>query len=155
MAVLIGETRGHLGQSALLAEAFGIEAGDAPPVDLAAERKHGEFIRANRKALARVHATCRTAGWRWRRSRWPKAAGLGVVLTAGDIATLFGEDQARYLVACGPAQGAKLIARAAEAGVPAARVGKFGGTVVRFAADEAPLKALSASYRGAFARAVE
>jgi phosphoribosylformylglycinamidine (FGAM) synthase-like enzyme len=36
MAVLIGETTfGHLGQSALLAEAFGIEGGDAPPVDLA------------------------------------------------------------------------------------------------------------------------
>ena len=36
------------------------------------------------------------------------------MLTAGDIATLYGEDQARYLVACGPAQGAKLLARAAE-----------------------------------------
>ena len=37
---------------------------------------------------------------------------------------------------------------------PTLRVGRFGGPVVRFGADEAPLKALSASYRGAFARAV-
>ena len=44
--------------------------------------------------------------------------------------------------------------RAAEAGVPAVRVGRFGGAVVRFGSDEAPLKALSATYRGAFARAV-
>ena len=49
LALVIGETRGHLAQSALAAEAFGIEAGDAPPVDLAAERKHGEFIRAHGK----------------------------------------------------------------------------------------------------------
>ena len=42
--ILIGETSGHLGQSALLAEAFGREDGDAPAVDLPAERRHGEFI---------------------------------------------------------------------------------------------------------------
>ncbi len=53
------------------------------------------------------------------------------------------------------AEATKLLARAAEAGVPAARVGTFGGSVVRFGGDEAPLSALSASYRGAFARAVE
>jgi phosphoribosylformylglycinamidine synthase len=77
-----------------------------------------------------------------------------LVLTTGDIPALYGEDQARYLVACGPSQAGKLLARAAEAGVPAARVGRFGGAVVRFGVEEAPLKALSASYRSAFARAV-
>ena len=153
VAVLIGETRGHLGQSALLAEAFGMEEGDAPPVDLAAERKHGEFIRANHKAL-RACSDLSDGGLALAAFEMAEGARLGVVLEAGDIPTLFGEDQARYLVACGSAQAGKLIARAAEAGVPASRVGKFGGSVVRFAKDEAPLKALSASYRGAFARAV-
>ena len=153
VVVLIGETRGHLGQSALLAEAFGIEDGDAPPVDLAAERRHGEFIRANHRAL-RACSDLSDGGLALAAFEMAEAAGLGVVLEAGDIATLFGEDQARYLVACGPSQAGKLLARAAEAGVPAARVGKFGGKVVRFGTDEAPLKALSASYRGAFARAV-
>ena len=153
VAVLIGETRGHLGQSALLAEAFGMEEGDAPPVDLAAERKHGEFIRANHKAL-RACSDLSDGGLAMAAFEMAEGARLGVVLEAGDIPTLFGEDQARYLVACGSAQAGKLIARAAEAGVPASRVGKFGGSVVRFAKDEAPLKALSASYRGAFARAV-
>ncbi len=153
VAVLIGATSGHLGQSALLAEAFGIEAGDAPPVDLAAERRHGDFIRANHRAL-RACSDLSDGGLALAAFEMAEGAGLGLILDAGDIATLFGEDQARYLVALRPAPAAKLIARAAESGIPASRVGRFGGAVVRFGGDEAPLKALSASYRGAFARAV-
>ena len=153
VAVLIGVTQGHLGQSALLAEAFGIEAGDAPAVDLAAERRHGEFILANRRAL-RACSDLSDGGLALAAFEMAEGAGLGVVLVAGDIPTLYGEDQARYLVACGPAQAGKLLARAAEAGIPAARVGKFGGSVVRFGADAAKMSALSASYRSAFARAV-
>jgi phosphoribosylformylglycinamidine (FGAM) synthase-like enzyme len=45
--LLVGETRGHLGQSALLYEVFNREDGDAPHVDLAAERRNGDFIREN------------------------------------------------------------------------------------------------------------
>ena len=153
VAVLIGATLGHLGQSALLAEAFGMEAGDAPPVDLATERRHGDFILANAAGL-QACTDLSDGGLALAAFEMAEAAGLGLVLTAGDIPTLFGEDQARYLVALSPARAAKLLARAAEAGVPAARVGRFGGAVVRFGSDEAPLKALSATYRGAFARAV-
>ncbi len=43
--VLIGETRGHLGQSAVLKEVFGLERGAVPPVDLAGELRAGEFVR--------------------------------------------------------------------------------------------------------------
>lgn len=154
VAVLIGATAGHLGQSALLAEAFGIEAGDAPPVDLVAERLHGAFVRANRR-LIHACSDLSDGGLALAAFEMAEGAGLGLVLTAGDTPTLFGEDQARYLVACSAGQAGKLLAHAAEVGVPAARVGKFGGSVVRFGADEAPMKALSASYRGAFARAVE
>ncbi len=153
VAVLIGTTHGHLGQSALLAEAFDMETGDAPPVDLVAERKHGDFILTNRRAL-RACADLSDGGLALAAFEMAEAAGLGIVLTAADLPTLYGEDQARYLLACGPTQAAKLLARAAEAGIPAARVGRFGGPVVRFGTDEAPLKALSASYRSAFARAV-
>ena len=35
------------------------------------------------------------------------------------------------------------------------RVGRFGGNLVRFGAETAPLADLSASYRAAFAKAVE
>ena len=153
VAVLVGTTQGHLGQSALLAEAFGIEAGDAPPVDLEAERRHGDFILANAASL-QACADLSDGGLALAAFEMAEGAGLGVVLTAGDTSTLYGEDQARYLLAMSPGRAAKLLARAAEAGVPAARVGRFGGAVVRFGAEEAPLKALSASYRSAFARAV-
>ena len=48
--VLIGETRGHLGASAYLTVVEGREAGPPPPVDLEAERRHGDFIRSQIEA---------------------------------------------------------------------------------------------------------
>ncbi len=153
VAVLIGATLGHLGQSALLAEAFGLEAGDAPPVDLAAEKAHGQFIRANGRAF---HACTDLSdgGLALAAFEMADAAGIGLKLAAGDTATLFGEDQARYLVALTPFKASKLLAHAAEQGVPAARVGSFGGSLVKLGAESAPLAELSALYRGAFAKAV-
>src|SRR6202012_2858455 len=43
--MLIGETKGHLGQSIYLREIEGKEEGAAPPVDLAKERKIGDVVR--------------------------------------------------------------------------------------------------------------
>ena len=43
--LLIGETKGHLGQSLYLREIEGREDGAAPPVDLAAEKRNGDFVR--------------------------------------------------------------------------------------------------------------
>ena len=45
VVILIGETKGHLGQSIYLREIEGREEGGAPPVDLAAEKKNGDFVR--------------------------------------------------------------------------------------------------------------
>ncbi|SEM81277.1 phosphoribosylformylglycinamidine synthase subunit II [Gemmobacter aquatilis] len=154
IALLIGETFGHLGQSALLAEAFGIEAGDAPHVDLAAEKRNGDFLRANRKAL-RAATDLADGGLALAAFEMAEAAGLGLNLDAGDIPTLFGEDQARYLVACSAEGAAALEAAALATDVPVLRVGRFGGTSVSFGSASAPLADLSALYRGAFAAAVE
>ncbi len=44
--ILIGETRGHLGCSLYLREIEGRRAGPPPPVDLAAERRNGDLVRA-------------------------------------------------------------------------------------------------------------
>ncbi|OHC45052.1 MAG: phosphoribosylformylglycinamidine synthase II [Rhodobacteraceae bacterium GWE1_64_9] len=154
LAVVIGETRGHLGQSALLAEAFGIEAGDAPFVDLAAEKAHGDFIRANRKAFAAC-TDLGDGGLALAAFEMAEGAGLGLTLETAEIATLFGEDQARYLVAVAPAALDALQAAAQAAGVPLAIMGQFGGDAVRMGSDAAALADLSALYRGAFAAAVE
>jgi phosphoribosylformylglycinamidine synthase len=153
LAVLVGETKGHMGQSALLAEAFGIEAGDAPPVDLEAERRHGEFIRANRR-LIRACTDLGDGGLALAAFEMAEGAGLGVTLEAGDTPALFGEDQARYLVAA-PAEDAEaLVAAGKAAGVPVAVVGRFGGPLVDFGGDSAPLTDLSRLYRTAFAATV-
>jgi phosphoribosylformylglycinamidine synthase len=153
LAVLIGAGAGHLGQSALLAEMFGREEGDAPFVDLAAERRNGEFVLANR-ALLRAATDLSDGGLALAAFEMAEGAGLGVVLDADGTGALFGEDQARYLVACTADQAKALRAAGLAAGVPVAAVGRFGGAVVRLGAASAPLAGLSALYRRAFADAL-
>ncbi|MGB8812112.1 MAG: phosphoribosylformylglycinamidine synthase subunit PurL [Paracoccaceae bacterium] len=153
VAVLIGETKGHLGQSALLAEAFGIEAGDAPPVDLVAERRNGEFLRANRK-LVRGATDLSDGGLGLAAFEMAEGAGIGVTLDASETAQLFGEDQARYLVCCTKKDAQSLVNAAVSADVPVRIVGSFGGKQVVFGADKADLSDLSALFRSAFAAAV-
>jgi phosphoribosylformylglycinamidine synthase len=153
LAVVVGETHGHLGQSALLAEAFGIEAGDAPAVDLAAEKRHGDFIRAQAKTFAAC-TDLGDGGLALAAFEMAEGAGLGVSLTSAEIATLFGEDQARYLVAVPASRLPALQAAAQAACVPLAQVGQFGGTTVTLGTDTAPLAELAALYRSAFAKAV-
>ena len=83
-----------------------------------------------------------------------EAAGVGVVLDTDDTATLFGEDQGRYLVACGFDRAEALMTAAAQAGVQVASVGRFTGAAVRAGSSEAPLDDLTALYRSAFADSV-
>ncbi|MCX8507554.1 MAG: phosphoribosylformylglycinamidine synthase subunit PurL, partial [Rhodobacteraceae bacterium] len=149
VAVLIGETTGHLGQSALLYEAFGREDGDAPHVDLALERKNGDFLRANRKGI-KAATDLADGGLALAAFEMAEAAGLGLTLDSGDTTTLFGEDQARYLVACSATQADSLLVAARAAGVAARLVGWFGGADVTFGASKAPLDELSGLYRKAF-----
>ncbi|KPQ08571.1 MAG: phosphoribosylformylglycinamidine synthase subunit PurL [Rhodobacteraceae bacterium HLUCCA12] len=152
-ALVIGETRGHLGQSALLAEVFNREEGDAPPVDLDAERRNGTFLRDNR-ALINAATDLSDGGLALAAFEMAEAAGIGVTLDSNDTPTLFGEDQARYLVACGFDQAEALMVAAGRAGVPVQTVGRFGGAAVRMGDSEAALSALSALYRGAFVQAL-
>ena len=72
--LLIGETKGHLGQSLYLREIEGREEGAAPPVDLAAEKKNGDFVRRLIEQGAPIRCTIfptaelwsRSPKWRWR-----------------------------------------------------------------------------------------
>lgn len=153
LALVIGETHGHLGQSALLAEAFNREDGDAPHVDLAAEKANGEFLRANGK-LVSAATDLADGGLALAAFEMAEAAGIGVVLDSGDTPTLFGEDQARYLVACPFDAAEALMVAAGHAGVHVETVGRFGGNAIKFGAAEAPLSDLAETFRGAFAEAV-
>ncbi len=150
VALLIGETHGHLGQSALLAEVFGRVEGDAPHVDLEAEKRNGDFIRANH-ALIRACTDLSDGGLALAAFEMAEAAGVGVHLDSADTAMLFGEDQARYLVACNFDQAEALMSEAGRAGVPISSVGKFTGDQVRIGASEASLDGLSQMFRTSFA----
>jgi phosphoribosylformylglycinamidine synthase II len=149
VALVLGDSMGHLGQSALLAVVFGRTEGDAPPVDLDAERAHGDFIRANREMI-KACTDLSDGGLALAAFELAEAAGVGVALDAADTPTLFGEDQARYLIACNFDQAEALMSAAAEAGLTLTAVGKFGGSDVSFGALSAPLADLSATYRQTF-----
>ncbi len=153
LALVIGESAGHLAQSALLAEACGIEAGDAPPVDLEMERRNGTFLRDN-FVLVKAATDLSDGGLALAAFEMAEAAGLGVSLDATDLPSLFGEDQARYLIACSFDQAEALMVEAGSAGVSLAVVGRFGGEKVAFGDETALLEELSALYRGAFAKAI-
>ncbi len=149
--VLLGETRGHLGQSALLAELFGRAEGDAPPVDLEAERRAGEFLReAAAGGLVRAAHDLSDGGLALAAAEMALAGRVGLSLEGGDTGWFFGEDQARYLVATRDAAG--LVAAADAAGVPARIVGSVGGAAVRLGAAEVALDRLREAHEGTLAR---
>ena len=153
IALLVGETQGHLGQSALLAEKFGREDGDAPKVDLAAEKRNGDFIRANRE-LIKACTDLSDGGLALAAFEMAEEGGVGVQIDTDATADLFGEDQARYLVACNFDQAEALLMAAGEAGVTIAMVGRFTGETVKFGSVEAPLAELADIYRSSFAASV-
>jgi phosphoribosylformylglycinamidine synthase subunit PurL len=127
---LIGVTHGELGASMYLREILGREDGAPPPVDLVAERRNGDFVRGLIASglVGAVHdlsdgGLCAAA------AEMALASNVGVTLNATSETHahpyLFGEDQARYLVAT-PDPDA-LIAAAHAAGVPISLAGKVGG----------------------------
>jgi phosphoribosylformylglycinamidine synthase len=129
--VLIGSTKGWLGQSLWLREIAHREDGAPPPVDLAAERAAGDFVRM--QILAGTVRACHDVsdgGLLVAVAEMAMAGRVGVRLSAGpreipSHAFWYGEDQGRYVLAVPDSAG---MLRAAEAaGVPAMRLGTSGG----------------------------
>jgi phosphoribosylformylglycinamidine synthase subunit PurL len=97
---LLGGLPGHLGQSIWLRECRHAEAGPPPPVDLAAERANGEWVRAAIGAgtVTAVHDLA-DGGLLVALAEMALAGGIGAVLQQPlNTAQAFGEDQARYLL---------------------------------------------------------
>ena len=132
--ILVGETGGHLGASLYLREIEGREAGPPPLVDLAAERRNGDFVRAEIRAgrIAACHDVS-DGGVLVAITEMAMAGGRGAALDPlpPDLprhAYLFGEDQARYVVET--ADPGAVLAAAQAAGVPARRIGTVGGAAL-------------------------
>ncbi|MEP2029936.1 MAG: phosphoribosylformylglycinamidine synthase subunit PurL [Paracoccaceae bacterium] len=153
IALVVGASTGHLGQSALLAEAFDRAEGDAPSVDLAAEKRNGDFICTN-SDLIMACTDLSDGGLALAAFELAEAAGVGIHLDSEDTADLFGEDQARYLVACNFDQAEALMLDANKNGVPIEMVGRFTGDTVRFGNHSAALDDLAQVYRTTFSVAV-
>ncbi|MDX8348718.1 phosphoribosylformylglycinamidine synthase subunit PurL [Cognatiyoonia sp. IB215446] len=151
--LLLGETTGHLAQSALLAEVYGRAEGDAPPVDLETERKNGDFIRKY-FAFIRACTDLSDGGLALAAFELAEEAGVGLSLDVEDTPTLFGEDQSRYLIACNFDQAEALMVAANMEGVILTMVGKVGGEMVTFGSQSASLSELTDIFRKSFAAAL-
>jgi phosphoribosylformylglycinamidine synthase subunit PurL len=118
--ILIGGHGSHLGQSIYLREVLGREEGAPPHVDLAVEKRNGDFVRSLIKSrqVTVVHDIS-DGGLALAVIEMAMASGLGASLAALTHEQLFGEDQARYVVTGSPA----ILEAAAKAGVPAVQLG--------------------------------
>ncbi|HLV83225.1 MAG TPA: AIR synthase related protein, partial [Devosia sp.] len=126
----------HLGQSIYLRDLFGRKDGPAPHVDLAHEKRTGDFVRKLiRSGVATACHDLSDGGLAVGLAEMAMASGIGATVTdltdQDPILQYFGEDQGRYLVTVDlDPQGDELAAlwRDAEAaGVFAPWIGTTGG----------------------------
>jgi len=128
--VLLGANAGELGASIYLREVLGREDGAPPPVDLALERKTGDFVRdlIKSRQVTVVHDLS-DGGLIVAAADMALASNVGLTLDATSPGNahplLFGEDQARYLIAT--ANPDAVLKAAADAGLHASVVGQAGG----------------------------
>ncbi len=131
--LVIGETKGWLGNSIYLRELCGAEAGAPPPVDLALEKRHGDFVRAliTEKLVTACHDIS-DGGLLVAVTEMALAGDMGAEIdlpdTAPPHAIAFGEDQGRYIVTTKDAD--TIRRRAAEAKIPVLDLGVTGGDAI-------------------------
>ena len=150
--LLVGSSQGWLGQSLYLRDICGREEGAPPPVDLAAERRNGDFVREliHRKVATAVHDVS-DGGLAVAVAEMAIAAGIGADLQAASEAPSrdganaglpeapapvphpafwFGEDQARYVVTVRVSDAAAALELAGVNRVPMRRIGTTGGSAL-------------------------
>ena len=143
--LLIGETKGWLGQSVYLRDVCGREEGAPPPVDLATEKRNGDVVRGM------IHAGTATAvhdlsdgGLLVALAEMAMAGNIGAVLDAAPSGLVphgywFGEDQARYVVTVRDTDLLGVLSKLKAVEVPCVQIGKTGGDTITIAG-EAPVK---------------
>jgi phosphoribosylformylglycinamidine synthase len=129
--LLIGETQGWLGQSLYLRDLCGREEGAPPPVDLAVEKRNGDFVRALiAEGVATAVHDVSDGGLAVALAEMAMASGIGATLDPARAPAhgfWFGEDQARYVVTVRAAQAPLVTDRARKAGIPVRNLGATGG----------------------------
>ncbi|MBH0236903.1 phosphoribosylformylglycinamidine synthase subunit PurL [Methylobrevis albus] len=130
--LLVGGHGDHLGQSIYLREILGREDGPPPPVDLAAERRNGDFVRTLiRAGTATACHDLSDGGLGAALAEMAIAGATGARIVLDGLVphvALFAEDQARYIVTVAAGNAEAVLADARAAGVDVERIGTVGGS---------------------------
>jgi len=158
----IGYPLGHLGQSLWLRHIEGREQGPPPPVNLDAERRAGEAVRAliAEGLITAVHDVA-DGGITVALAEMALASGVGAQVNVESYpgtttAMFFGEDQATYVITSA-VDPTLLIERVNSFGVVAEHIGETGGAVLYFSslgdnASQVQLDQLRGAHEGFFPR---
>jgi phosphoribosylformylglycinamidine synthase len=153
--LVVGETHGWLGQSVYLRDLCGRAEGAPPPVDLAMERKTGDFIRALiREGKANAVHDVSDGGLLVTIAEMAIASGIGARLYGAPVmvpphAFWFGEDQARYVITVPQEKSEAVIMKARATGVSVRRLGQTAGDTVNLPGERPMLvKVLAEAFEG-------
>ncbi|MCJ9752790.1 phosphoribosylformylglycinamidine synthase subunit PurL [Neorhizobium sp. BETTINA12A] len=131
--IMIGTDGTHLGSSIYLRDILDTNDGPPPEVDLKAERRNGDFVRSLiRNGQVTACHDISSGGLVIALAEMAMASAKGMKVGIKEQrgpahALLFGEDQARYVIAV-PADLANFVQASAEsAGVPFRQLGTVGG----------------------------
>jgi len=149
--ILIGETKGHLGQSIYLREIEGKEEGASPRVDLETEKRNGDFVRGliEQGKVDTVHDLS-DGGLLVALAEMAMPRKIGAEIGDHPIPILYGEDQARYVLAVPKAEADHVLSAAKSAGVPAVLLGATGGDKIKVGNAGLTLAELTRAHEGWF-----
>ncbi|HVW54730.1 MAG TPA: phosphoribosylformylglycinamidine synthase subunit PurL [Rhizobiaceae bacterium] len=154
----------HLGQSVYLRNIHGLNDGLPPPVDLAHEKRVGEFVRnLIRDGTATAVHDLSDGGLAVALAEMAMASGIGATIDSppagfSPIAAFFGEDQGRYLLTVRQSGDviAALSARADDCDISLARIGTTGGAELKLGIAHAiSVQELKSAHEGWFPRFME
>ena len=157
--LLIGQVgKGYLGQSLYVREVWphdydydDAKMGAPPPVDLAHERKVGDFVRG--LIAGGDVRTCHDVsdgGVMVAVAEMALAGNIGATLSILEQSIQFGEDQGRYVISAPQEKVAGIMDAAAKADVPVRAIGVTGGDSIRIGTDALPLMTLRKVHEGWF-----
>jgi phosphoribosylformylglycinamidine (FGAM) synthase-like enzyme len=152
--VLIGAEAGHLGQSRYQDLATGRVEGAPPPVNLAAERKAGDFVRGliESGAVKTVHDVS-DGGLLVALAEMALAGARGFQYEPNPAlaahAAAFGEDQGLYLIGGSAKVAEDIVKRAEAAGLPVRVAARVEGDAVSVPGEQPlPLAKLRDAHEG-------
>jgi len=157
--IALGNRSGHLGQSLWLREIHGREEGPPPPVDLDAERRTGDYLRAaiTAGAVTAAHDVS-DGGLAVALAEMALAGNVGAIIDKKQpydtACSFFGEDQGVYLVTVHDHALLDFLKGAEAAGIEAEPIGRTIGSRLIFELHDGdfvvPLQALREAHEGFF-----